>query len=700
MNLEKARQKAKELVSKMTAEEKMSQLLFNSPAIERLNINEYNWWNEASHGIARAGVATVFPHAIGMAATFDRELVNTVADAISTEARAKYNKSIEFGDRDIYKGLTYWAPNINIFRDPRWGRGQETFGEDPYLTSQLAVEFINGIQGDGEFYKATACAKHFAVHSGPEKTRHGFDAIASKKDMYETYLPAFEYAVKKAGVAGVMGAYNRTNGEPCCASKTLMQDILRKDWQFKGYYVSDCGAIRDIWEFHKFADTMKDASAVSLKTGCNLNCGESYKYLIDAYEEDLITDEDITEAAEYLFTIRAALGEFEENRPYSDIGYEKLDSDENKALNLKASEETMVLLKNENNFLPLNKCEFKKVAVVGPNSMSHLALEGNYFGHASEYVTLADGIRREFTDSKIFVADGSHLCSEVKSSWDGFEYLYSEGMAAASEADLTVLCVGLDRTIEGEDTNHSNEFSSCGDKNTLYLPATQMKLAESICDVTDNLIVVITCGSAIDLGEKVRKHAKAIIHAWYPGALGGKAVANIITGKAVPCGKTPLTFYYETKEIPSMEDYSMENRTYRFYKDEPLYPFGFGLSYTNFAYNDFKVLSEDEDFIKVSVNVKNTGDFDGKEKVQVYAKFTDSRTVTPEYQLCGIFSVELKKGESKTVEVELDKYFIKAVLEDGNRVAPDGKITLFVGGHQPDELSSKLTGYSCLSATL
>ena len=360
----------------------------------------------------------------------------------------------------------------------------------------------------------------------------------------------------------------------------------------------------------------------------------------------------------------------------------------------------MVLLKNENNFLPLNKNDFKKVAVVGPNSMSHLALEGNYFGHASEYVTLADGIRREFTDSKIFVADGSHLCSEVKSSWDGFEYLYSEGMAAASESDLTVLCVGLDRTIEGEDTNHSNEFSSCGDKNTLYLPATQMKLAEAICDVTDNLIVVITCGSAIDLGEKVRKHAKAIIHAWYPGALGGKAVANIITGKAVPCGKTPLTFYYETKEIPSMEDYSMENRTYRYYRDEPLYPFGFGLSYTSFGYSDFKVLSEDDEFIKVSVNVKNTGDFDGKEKVQVYAQFTDSRTSTPTYQLCGIEAVDLKKGESKEVEVELDKYFIKAVLEDGTRVEPDGKITLFVGGHQPDKLSDKLCGYECLSAAL
>ncbi|MBR2876184.1 MAG: glycoside hydrolase family 3 C-terminal domain-containing protein [Clostridia bacterium] len=700
MDLVKAQQKAKELVAQMTAEEKMSQLLYTSPAIERLNINEYNWWNEASHGVARAGVATVFPHAIGMAATFDKDLVKTVADAISTEARAKYNKSIEFGDRDIYKGLTYWAPNINIFRDPRWGRGQETFGEDPYLTSHLAVSFIRGIQGDGEFYKATACAKHFAVHSGPEKTRHGFDAIASKKDMYETYLPAFYYAVKKADVAGVMGAYNRTNGEPCCASKTLMQDILRKDWQFKGYYVSDCGAVRDIWEFHKFAPTMKEAAAVSLKTGCNLNCGESYKYLTDAYEEDLISDDDITEAAEYLYTIRAMLGEFEEDRPYSDIGYEKLDSEENKALNLKVAEESMVLLKNENNYLPLNKKAFKKVAVVGPNSMSHLALEGNYFGHASEYITLADGVRRVFSDSKIFVADGSHLCSEVKSSWDGFEYLYSEGMAAASESDVTILCLGLDRTIEGEDTNHSNEFSSCGDKNTLYLPSTQMKLAEAICDVAENVIVVLTCGSAIDLGDKVRKHAKAIIHAWYPGALGGLAAAKLITGEASPCGKTPLTFYYGNKEIPSMEDYSMKSRTYRFIEDEPLYPFGFGLSYTEFDYSNFKILSDESDVMKVSVEVKNTGSFDGKEKVQVYAQFTDSRTSTPNYQLCGTASVELRKGECKTVELEVDKFFIKAVLEDGSRVEPDGKITLFVGGHQPDELSKKLCGYDCLKAEI
>lgn len=700
MDLEKARKKAKELVSQMTAEEKMSQLLFNSVAIERLGINEYNWWNEASHGVARAGVATVFPHAIGMAATFDKELVNTVADAISTEARAKYNKSVEFGDRDIYKGLTYWAPNINIFRDPRWGRGQETFGEDPYLTAQLAISFIKGIQGDGEFYKATACAKHFAVHSGPEKTRHGFDAIASKKDMYETYLPAFEYAVKKADVAGVMGAYNRTNGEPCCASKTLMQDILRKDWQFKGYYVSDCGAIRDIWEFHKFAPTMKEASAVALKTGCNLNCGEAYTYLVDAYEEDLITDEEITEAAEYLYTIRAALGEFEEVRPYSDISYDKLDSDENKALNLKASKETMVLLKNENDFLPLNKNDVKKVAVVGPNAMSHLALEGNYFGHASEYVTLADGVRRVFNESKIFVADGCHLCSERKSSWDGFEYLYSEGMAAASEADVTVLCVGLDRTIEGEDTNNSNDFSSYGDKNTLYLPQTQMILAEKLCDVTDNLIVVLTCGSAIDLGEKVRKHAKAIIHAWYPGALGGLAVAGLIAGEYSPCGKTPLTFYYGDKEIKSMEDYSMKGRTYRFIENEPLYPFGFGLSYTKFEYTDFKVLSQNDDFINVSVSLKNIGDYDSKEKVQVYAQFTDSRTTTPAFQLCGFSSVELKKGEEKTVEIELDKYFIKAVLEDGTRVEPNGKITLFAGGNQPDEVSNKLAGYECLNASL
>ncbi len=698
MDIKIARKRAEELVNQMTAEEKMSQLLYNSPAIERLGIEEYNWWNEASHGVARAGVATVFPHAIALASTFNPDLVNTVADAISTEARAKYNKSIEFGDRDIFKGLTYWAPNINIFRDPRWGRGQETFGEDPYLTAILATEFIDGIQGDGEFLKAAACAKHYAVHSGPERLRHEFDAKATEKDLWETYLPAFEYTVKN-GVVGVMGAYNRTNGEPCCASKRLIGEILRGQWNFEGYFVSDCGAIADISEYHKYAPTKKEGAAEALKSGCNLNCGDTYKYLVDAYEEDLIDDDDITNAAVILYTVRIMLGEFEEVRPYSDIPYSKVDCKEHKELNLKAAQESMVLLKNDN-YLPLKENQPKRIAVVGPNAMSTVVLEGNYNGHASEYITVADGVRRVFKDSEISVATGSNIYIEQLNSWDGSRYLLSEGLAAASEADMTILCLGLNRHFEGEDTGHDDDYSDYGDKKTLNLPKTQMKLAEAVCDVAENLVVVVMCGSANDLGEKVRKHAKAIIQGWYPGAVGGLAVAKLIAGDYSPMGRLPLTFYYENGKMPEFTDYNMKDRTYRFTDKNILYPFGFGLSYTEIKYEDFKVLSVDENEISVEVTMTNTGDYDTVEKMQIYSHYEDSRTQTPLYQLCKIEAVELKSKETKTIKTTVDRHWIKSVLEDGTRVTPDGKITLYAGGHQPDKLSEELCKYPCLKADL
>ncbi len=694
MDIKIARKRAEEIVNQMTAEEKMSQLLYNAPAIERLGIEEYNWWNEASHGVARAGVATVFPHAIALASTFNPELVNTVADAISTEARAKYNKSVEFGDRDIFKGLTYWAPNINIFRDPRWGRGQETFGEDPYLTAILAAEFIDGIQGNGEFLKAAACAKHYAVHSGPERSRHEFDAKATEKDLWETYLPAFEYTVKN-GVIGVMGAYNRTNGEPCCASKRLIGEILRGQWGFEGYFVSDCGAIADISEHHKYVPTKKEGAAEALKNGCNLNCGDTYKYLVDAYEEDLIDDDDITNAAVILYTVRIMLGEFEEKRPYSDIPYSKVDCKEHKELNLKAAKESLVLLKNDN-YLPLKENRPKKIAVVGPNAMSREVLEGNYNGHASEYITVADGVRRVFTHSDIIVATGSNIYVEQLNSWDGSRYLLSEGLAAASEADLTILCLGLNRHFEGEDTGHDDDFSDYGDRKTLNLPKTQMKLAEAVCDVAKNLVVVVMCGSATDVGEKVRNHAKAIIHGWYPGAVGGLAIAELIAGEYSPMGRLPLSFYYADGEMPSFEDYNMDGRTYRFTDKNILYPFGFGLSYTDVEYKDFKVLSADENEISVEVTIKNTGDYDTVEKMQIYSHYEDSRTKTPLYQLCKIEAIEIKSKETKTVKTTVDRHWIKAVLEDGARVTPDGEITLYVGGHQPDKLSESLSKYPCL----
>lgn len=694
MDKNTAKIRAKELVSKMTVEERMTQLLYNSPAIERLGIKEYNWWNEAAHGVARAGTATVFPHAIAMAATFDPETVNKIGDIISTEARAKYNKSIEFGDYDIFKGLTYWTPNINIFRDPRWGRGQETYGEDPFLTATLGSKLIKGIQGDGEFLKASACSKHYAGHSGPEGMRHGFDAIISMKDLHETYLPAFEHTVKN-GVTGVMGAYNRTNGEACCAHSYLLSKVLRKDWSFDGYVVSDCWAIADICGDHHIVETKAEAAALALKNTCDLNCGETYTALVDAYEQDLVTEEEITECCERLYTIRHLLGEFEEVRPYSDIPFTKVDCREHRAFNLRAAEECVVMMKNDG-FLPLDKNTTKRIAVVGPNSLSISALEGNYNGHASEYITVADGIRRVFTEADIAVTKGSNYYKEKMLDHDGHGNLLSDGLAAASTADITVLALGLDFSVEGEEmSNFSDDFFMKGDRRYVNLPRTQIKLAEAVCDVCENVVVVIMCGSAVDLGEKINAKARAILHAWYPGSQGGMAVANVLSGIHSPSGRLPVTVYSAKHDIPDFADYSMKGRTYRFIEGEALYPFGFGLSYAEFSYNNFKVVSSDENSLKVSVDVKNCSEITADERVQIYAEFTDSRTVTPHFQLCGISAVTLGAGEEKTVAVDIDRYWLKAVLSDGSRTEPDGGISLYAGGHQPDMKSNELTGYSC-----
>ena len=694
MTHEQARKKAKALVAQMTVEEKISQLLYAAPAIERLGIKAHNWWNEAAHGVARAGTATVFPHTIALAATFDPALIHTVADAISTEGRVKYNKHVAHGDFDIFKGMTYWAPNINIFRDPRWGRGQETFGEDPYLSATLGSAFIKGIQGEGEFLKASACSKHFAVHSGPEKQRHEFDAVATMKDMHETYLPAFRETVK-AGVTGVMGAYNRTNGVPCCAHEYLLRDILREKWGFDGYVVSDCGAIKDIYKYHHYTDTPAEAAAVALKAGCDLNCGTVYQSLIDAYEEDLITEEDLTVAAEHLFTIRYRLGEFEEPKPYSDLPYGLLDCKEHRILNEKAAESSIVLLKNENGFLPLSQKTTQKIAVVGPNAISTSALLGNYNGYASEYITVADGIRRVFTEAEVSVEQGCKLVKERLNHGNGFYNMISDGVAAAEEADLTVLVMGLNCTVEGEETGVDDAYSTSGDKNHLYLPDTQKKLAEAVCDVCENVVVVLMCGSSIDLGEKVRNRAKAILHAWYPGARGGLALANILAGNAAPCGKLPVTVYYGDHPLPAFTDYSMQGRTYRFIEGEALYPFGYGLTYTSFAYSNAVCTQNDGKTATVTALITNTGDRTATEKAQVYASVRDSRTATPHYQLCGVQAVELAPGESKTVTFTVDSAWMMAFNEKGEMMEPNGGITLYIGGHQPDPVSCRLTGTAC-----
>ncbi len=679
--LKKARKKAEEIVSRMTVEEKASQLLYESPAIERLGINEYNWWNEACHGVARAGVATVFPQSIALAACFDPALIGRIGRAVALEARAKYNKNVEFGDRGIYKGLTFWAPNINIFRDPRWGRGQETCGEDPFLTSLTASEYIRGLQGDAEFYTATACAKHFAGHSGPEKLRHRFDARISAKDMEETYLPAFYKAVK-AGVAGVMGAYNRTNGEPCCASPTLIGK-LRGEWGFEGYFVSDCGAISDIYEGHHYTDSRAGAAAAALRAGCDLNCGDAYLALLDAYESDLISEDDLTRAAVSLYTIRVLLGEFEDIRPYSDVPYGVVSCEEHKRLNLTAARESLVLLENRDGFLPVDKTKKRRVAVVGPNATSVVALEGNYNGHADEYVTVAEGVRRVFTDSEIVVADGSSVYQDERKRWDGFCDLASEGAAAAAGADLTILCLGLDRDVEGEDLGYENDFTDYGDRKTLYLPDCQMKLIDAVLDVCEDVVIVVMCGSCADIGEEAREKAKAVIHAWYPGALGGLAVAEAIAGVFSPSGRLPITFYRADEKLPPMEDYSMKGRTYRFFGGKPLYPFGYGLSYTRFEYSEPRIVAEDDEKITLSVEINNAGDFDSLEKAQCYAEYGDSRAETPRLQLCAVEPVFIKAGETRTIDLTIDKYWIKAVLDDGTRVDPDGGVKYHVGGGQP-----------------
>ena len=678
MTKEEARRKAKETVAKMTNDEKLSQLVFDSPAIERLGINEYNWWNEALHGVARAGTATVFPQAIGLAATFDPELLSEISDVISTEGRAKYNKSVEYGDRDIFKGLTYWSPNINIFRDPRWGRGHETYGEDPCLTSIMGKAFIKGLQGDGEFYKACACSKHFAVHSGPEDLRHGFDAKASKKDMAETYLPAFEQTVK-AGVAGVMGAYNRVNGVPCNADEHLITDVLRGEWGFDGYFVSDCGAIEDIYEHHKYRDTPEECAAAALNAGCDLNCGSYFKHLYEAYEKDLVSEERITEACETLYTIRYLLGEFEENNPFADISYKEVDCEKHRQLNLKAAENTLVLLKNENGFLPLDREKKYSLGIIGPNAMNVTALEGNYEGRASEYITVADGFRREFANSEIRSAEGSRHREEHRCDWDGFKYLASDALAVASVSDIAVLCLGLDRNYEGE--------GESGDKSDIYLPETQRRMAEAVCDICDNVIVVLMSGSSIDIGEKLRNKAKAIIQAWYPGALGGLAVAKAVAGEFSPCGKLPITIYDASTPLPEFTDYSMKGRTYRYNSSPVLWQFGFGLGYTTTEFKSAEISEVTNESIKINVCLENTGKYDTAEKIQVYAKFTDSRTGTPIYQLCGIKAVSVPAGEKVQAEVTADRYWIKAVLESGERSEPDGEITLFVGASLPDEQS-------------
>lgn len=694
-NREKAMNKARELVAQMTISEKASQLKYDSPPIKRLQIPAYNWWNEALHGVARAGNATVFPQAIGMAAMFDDEMIKKIADTIATEGRAKYNAYVKENDRDIYKGLTFWSPNVNIFRDPRWGRGHETYGEDPYLTSRLGVAFVEGMQGEQEVMKTAACAKHFAVHSGPEELRHEFNAVVSKKEMEETYLPAFEALVKEAKVESVMGAYNRTNGEPCCGSKTLIQKILREKWGFEGHFVSDCWAIRDFHEHHMVTSSAQESAAMALKAGCDLNCGNTYLHILAAHEKGLITEEDITQAAERLFTTRYLLGIMGES-VYDEITYDEVESREHIELALEAARKSAVLLKNDG-ILPLDKKKLKTIGVIGPNANSRAPLYGNYYGTSSRYITVLEGIQDEAGDEvKILYSEGSHLYKKKVEAlaWD--QDRISEAVIVAKQSDVVVLCLGLDESLEGEELDIGNNVGS-GDKQDLSLPKVQLELLEKVLEAGKPTVLILMAGSAIDLNV-ADKNVNAILQAWYPGARGGRAVADLIFGKASPSGKLPITFYRNLNDMPDFTDYSMKNRTYRFMNTEALYPFGYGLTYSKSyiiaaeVIKPLRDISDMESKMEIEATIVNEGAYDVEEVVQVYVKDLESEMAIPNYGLCAFKRISLLKGERKKVQLQINGKAFSVVDEEGERAITSRKFRFYVGTAQPDKRSSALTG--------
>ena len=814
-----------DLISRMTLEEKVSQMMNAAPAIPRLGIPEYDWWNEGLHGVAFSGTATVFPQAIGLGATFDERLVGRVADVISTEARAKYNEAQRRANHARFYGLTFWSPNINIFRDPRWGRGQETYGEDPYLTGRLGVAFVKGMQGDDPRYlKVVSTPKHYAVHSGPEPERHRFDAAAQERDLRETYLPAFRATVTEAHAASVMCAYNRTNGEPCCANTHLLGDILRGEWGFTGYVVSDCGAIEDIYQRHHFVKTAEEASAVALKRGTDLECGDTYHALVAAVKQGLVSKAEIDRSVKRLFEARFRLGMFDppEMVPYSKIAFSENDSIEHRRLALDAARESIVLLKNEKNTLPLKR-EIKSIAVIGPNADNVQVLLGNYNGQPSRATTPLEGIRQHVSpQTKVLHALGTTLTEvsvvpvprsmlrtpdggrglkaefftnknlagtpvltrvdeEVNFDWgmsnpapsvpaddfsarwtgklvptvsgkyrlgaiaddgariflDGkliaedwtehapttitgevtleagrsydlkMEYYeskigavarlvwqppaaqavspYAEAVEVAKQSDAVVLVLGLSSQLEGEEmTVHEPGFLG-GDRTDINLPARQQGLLEAVAATGKPVVLVLLNGSALAVNW-ADEHVSAIVEAWYPGEEGGTALADVLFGDYNPAGRLPVTFYKGIAQLPPFENYSMEGRTYRYFRGDPLYPFGFGLSYTRFKYGSLKLSAAKVrvgEGLTVSTEVQNTGDREGDEVVEVYLSHVAASVPVPIRSLVGINRISLKPGERRSISFTLTPEQLSVIDNSGRRVVEPGEFLITVGGKQP-----------------
>ncbi|HEV2860575.1 MAG TPA: glycoside hydrolase family 3 C-terminal domain-containing protein [Pyrinomonadaceae bacterium] len=809
-----------DLVARMTLEEKIAQMMNGAAGVERLGVPEYEWWNEALHGVARAGIATVFPQAIGLAATWDPELIRRVADVISTEARAKHHEFARRGERKRYQGLTFWSPNINIFRDPRWGRGQETYGEDPYLTSRIGVAFVKGLQGDDPKYlKVAATAKHYAVHSGPEPERHSFDAVASERDMRETYLPAFRDLIVEGRAEGVMCAYNRTNGEPACANRKLF-DILRREWKFGGHVVSDCAAVEDIWKHHKFTKTEAEASALAVKSGTDLTCGREYRSLAQAVKDGLISEAEIDVAVKRLMRTRFRLGMFDppEMVAYARIPFSENDSPAHRALALDAARESVVLLKNEANTLPLRK-DLKTLAVIGPNADAPDVLLGNYNGQPSKSVTPLQGIAEKVAPAtKVLYSQGVYqpgtLVAPVSTSafgpegvrgeyfnnkdwkgepalvradaqlnfnwgslspaqelhadnfsirWTGklvapesgkyllglsgngglrllldgravvedfanqrtrtltqeveleggraydlrVEYqenanhyaaarlvwappsgqkmLREDALAKARQADAVVMVMGITPSVEGEEMKVNAEGFRGGDRTSLDLPKEQEDLIKEVHALGKPVVLVLLGGSAIAVNW-ADEHVGAVVEAWYPGEEGGTALADVLFGDYNPSGRLPVTFYKSASQLPPFEEYGMQGRTYRYFKGDPLYPFGHGLSYTKFAYGKLKLSASDVragEGLTVSAEVQNVGAREGDEVVQLYVTDEASAYPVPVRSLAGISRVRLRPGEKRTVTFKLDARQLSVIDDRGRRVVEPGRFAVSVGGKQP-----------------
>lgn len=674
-------QRISNLLELLTVEEKISLLGYNSPGVPRLGIPVYNWWNESLHGVARAGEATIFPQAIGMAATFNDSLMLKVSDVISTEARAKYNLATAANRRLQYMGLTFWSPNVNIFRDPRWGRGQETYGEDPFLTASMGVAFVKGLQGDDDHYlKASACAKHYAVHSGPEADRHTFNAVVDEKDLRETYLYAFHKLVD-AGVESVMCAYNRVNDEPCCTSNTLLKKILRDEWKFKGHVVTDCWALQDIWDKHKVMKNSVEVAAAAVKAGINMDCSNMLQDdLMKALQQKLITVGDINAAITPSLRTQFKLGFYDppSSVPFSSMNAGKIHDPSHIELTRKVAQQSMVLLKNDNNLLPLQKEKLGSILVTGSNSTSADALLGNYHGLSSQLVTFAEGITKEA---------GPGIAVQYDMGSDYTDTVRFGGLWVSENSDVTIAVIGLTPVLEGEDGD-AFLAPNGGDKANLDIPAAHIAFMRALRNRHKKPIVaVVTAGSAVNIAA-IEPYADAIILAWYPGEQGGTALADILFGKVSPAGRLPITFYASLNDLPPYDTYSMQGRTYRYYDGNVLYPFGYGLSYSTFEYAGNLAQKKSytrEDSLKISVSVKNIGDKDGDEVIQAYIKYPQGERL-PLKELKAFKRVHVLANKQKDVMLSIPvKDLQKWNMKKNAWEVIKGNYQVAIGAHSRDE---------------